>query len=78
MGVEDRLRHLEHHAAMLVTNNRNAETKERLVEREAANREIQLATKEKKICAMLENHIARELERVVRIEEQVNQHTVEI
>lgn len=74
----DRIRNLEHHAAILVANNQKSAVIARFDEKAAVERDFQLAAKERELCVMVEDHIANEVERVVILEDSVNQHAAAI
>lgn len=78
VGVEERLKYLEHHAAMLISNNRKADERAQFAEKAAAERDYQLAAKENELRAMVEDHITNGVERVTIIEENLEHHKAEI
>lgn len=56
-NLEERIKYLEHNAAVMLTDRRFADEKARADARAAADREIQLAAKADELHTLVENHI---------------------
>lgn len=77
-GLENRIAHLEHHAALMMAHNREEKERTGRADVAASNRELQLAAKAEELHTLVENHIADGVERVLRVEDKVDKHDTAI
>lgn len=77
-GFEERIRHLEYFAAMLIANNQTENVRMCVDAKEAVERYTQIAANEEDLRKIVDNHISDVVDTVLRLEDKINHHTAAI